>query len=484
MKRFNKRSKIIFSLIICTLLFIFFCVIVGVYCGNKRFIVKSYKNEKISFYYRDTLLLDSVFPQFSHYQVKICGSPHIVLNDKKLYFPNPECIDTTDLKLKISFFNGSDSTYKTVYVRCWIDGKYSLNECTDNPIWEASKFKHYYDVFRNLLGKKSRETIVALGDTLYSTLNGRFELISEAGIKECSSLELESFEYNQAIRGGEFQFLRTENKLYVSKDDFRNYKLIYDDRRGIKESMYWDVERNRLVFSMYTPGSVRLRHYLISYDPVADKLDTLQTFYTSQEHKNDGKTPYCRHIHLICKDPYSGYMFIGIGDYDDEPGIYYSKDGGETIHCLGKGNQLWRTLSFFFIEDYIFWTNDSESPQYINRISRSQLDNGLVDDKDVVRFPIFNSALWCNVNYNGDLYLVGSNSEGQFYDDFHRLYGLSFSEDGIPTVYNLIEEKSLKDKTNRIIYHQIAPLCVDFNGFIWCYDTHLGLRKFELKESE
>jgi hypothetical protein len=456
----------------------------GLYVGNKRLQVESFKNEKISFYYRDTLDLNVLFPAYRSYNVRIDTSCSAVIFGRKLYFEKPEKILLSDIKIPVVFQKGGDKRSQDIYVRCWKDSVYQLAEVTEHPLWEGSKLKYYYDALKTRLGYDAKPTVVGKGDTLFSTLNGNLCMFYKNNKMQCGSLELESPNFNQVMGGGNFLFLRTNNKLYVSTDDFISSKLIYDDRRGIKESMYWNSEKGTLVYSMYTPGKVRKRHYLLEYNPSTQTTDTIQTFYTTAEHDSLGLMPFCRHIHLICKDPYTGDLYVGTGDSDEESAVYRSSDGGHHLQRIGGGSQMWRTLSFFFTKDYVFWTTDSDHPQYISRLHRDTLTNCPVPDTIVTRYPLFNSALWCNIKINDNFYLLGSNSEGSYYDDFHRIYGLQFSSDGIPTVYSLIEEKSIPHKGGTVKFHQIHPLCKDYNNFIWCYDNELGIRKFMIEKKK
>ena len=75
---------------------------------------------------------------------------------------------------------------------------------------------------------------------------------------------------------------------------------------------------------------------------------------------------------------------------------------------------------------------------------------------------------------------MSSNSEGSFYDDKHRLYGIIVDENGIPTVYSLFEEKS-DPRKNRYIFNQLIFLDKDINDLYWFYDNQNQIcRKFKL----
>lgn len=450
--------------------------------NNKRLRIQNAHNDAVSFYYRDTLYLDDVFPQYANLPVYI-DNDHVTIKNRKVYFKEPESLRIYDIIINIKFGEKPVTTSKEVKVRCWKEDFEYLKEETPNQLYEGSYLKLLYKkVF--VRNRKDYKSVIACGDSLYEFRGDGYITFSYEGKTERinTDIKLQTSEYNQMVKGDEYLFLRNGSELIFSRDNFHTYRKVYNDRRGIKESMIWHAGTKKLLFTMYTPGEVRLRHYLLSYDPYEDKIDTLQTFYTKKDFIEYGKAPYCRHIHLITQDPYTGYIFIGVGDYEEEPAIYMSRDGGQNLECLGRGSQMWRTLSILFSKEYIFWTTDSEAPQYIYRISRNQLDSGnLIDNKDIKAFPLFNSALWCNVRVDDSSYLIGSNSEGCHYDDYHRLYRIDIDSIGIPTVYSVLEEVSLNEKDNGIKFHQTSPLCISPEGVLWCYDTHLGLRRFKIK---
>lgn len=438
-------------------------------------------NDIIGVFYKDTVNVDSLFPQYQNWDFLVDNNS-VCVNNRCFYLNDPDSISVSDIHTCITFRKGASSKKHIVQFRCWRECLDELDEKTTGKFWRGSKLYLLSNFLERKLCYKGEKSVVACGDTLYFFNRGK--IIMEHHGKRAllkSRIPLETSEYNQMIKGGGFLFFRNGSKLYLTQDNFNSYRLIYDDRRGIKESMIWDDQTQRLLFTMYTPGAVRLRHYLLAYNPRRDRIDTLQTFFSSEE-GNKYKLS-CRHIHFINKDPYTGNIFIGVGDFNNEPAIYMTKDGGESMQCVGKGTQKWRSLSIFYQKDYIYWTTDSDSPQYINRISRKALERLPVVEDSISSFPLINSALWCNVSVNDSTYYLGSNSEGCYYDNYHRIYKLVFGNDGIPRVYTVLEEKSLPEKDNGIRYHQTSPLCIDSNNQLWCYDTHLGVRVFSISKT-
>lgn len=450
---------------------------------NKKIILLYHQEEKsddISFYYQDTVCIDSLFPEYTGLPFYIQDTSFIA-KGRHVFLRDPCRFSNNETSVKIRFMS-KPVVEKTVKVKNWRERKNYLREITDVPYYKGSKISQFINFITEKI-TNSNYGVVALGDSLYYFDYGSIYM-DYRGVKTRlkSSINLEWPEYNQMIKANGYIFFRNGSKIHVTTNNFETYKTIYNDRRGIKESMVWDDINNVLLFTMYTSGAERKRHYLLSYDPASEVIDTLQTFYTYNDYKTQGLRPYCRHIHLLCKDPYTGYLFIGVGDYNEEPAIYMSNDGGKSLLCVGRGTQNWRTLSIFFTDKSIYWTTDTETPQYIIEISRSMLSNLPILESNIKKYPIINSAIWWNLKLSDDEYLVGSNSEGCYYDDFHRIYLLHFNVQGPPTVYSVFEEKSLEQRDLGIKYHQTAPLFLDYNNNLWCYDTHLGYRQFKFNK--
>ncbi len=209
------------------------------------------------------------------------------------------------------------------------------------------------------------------------------------------------------------------------------------------------------------------------------------TFYTLQEYRTTGLLPTARHIHVLSEDPYTGHLWMGTGDENEESSVWVSKDKGETFELVGSGSQRWRTLSFIFTEQFVFFNTDSPEPQYLTRLDKKQLDSIPLQTECLKSYPLINSALWCTIK-DGNMTIMSSNSEGQLYDDNHRTYGIVIDKKGIPTVYNLFQEKSQYNKyTKTNVYHQLFPQGKHVNGEYWFYDTYYNcLRTFRLTKSE
>jgi len=68
---------------------------------------------------------------------------------------------------------------------------------------------------------------------------------------------------------------------------------------------------------------------------------------------------FTRHIHAIQQDPYTGKLWICMGDYDHESRIGWSDDGFLSINYIGSGSQVWRSSHVVFTEEAVYWGTDS-----------------------------------------------------------------------------------------------------------------------------
>ena len=394
----------------------------------------------------------------------------------------PEKLEANILHQIVIVYYGDDVYEEiTVNIRCWKeDGPY-LKEVTTGLFLKKNKIIRKICRGVKRLFKTGYNSVLLTHDGVtYYTYGGklRWRTRDRKGVLS-SQIKLESPEFNQMIVTDNYGFVRSGRTIYCSTDKLKTWKVAHSGSFALRKSMIWDNEAKTLLFSNYTGGSERVRHYLRRYNVDTDITDTILTFYTKKEHDELGLTPFARHIHIISEDTYTGDWYVAVGDYEDEPAIYRSTDKGKVFEKVGGGDQMWRTLSFIFKKDYILWGSDSESPQYLSCISRKQLNNLPIKNIDVKRYPLFNSALWFTYD-DGDLTILTSNSEGSLYDAKHRVYGIRVDEKGVPTVYSLFEEKSDPNK-NRFIFNQMIFLDKDVNNQFWFYDNQNQIcRRFKL----
>lgn len=393
---------------------------------------------------------------------------NITSNGKYIYLKNPLELSADSLRTNIYIKVGKNTKVVSLEIKCWKDNYYTLKEVNiTNKLFhriERYYYNHYTDSVKNFKHFYNPILLTRKGVT-YFVDNGVLKKIDKNGNStEFANIGINDPMYNQMICDGNFGFIRSGHNILMSDDSLKSWSNIYEGPRAIKESMYWNTDDSTLIFSQYTPGSVRNRHYILKYNYNTANTDTIFTFYTEKEFLENGLSPCARHIHVLTVDPYTGWLFVGTGDSDIESAIHISKDQGKTFDKLGSGAQVWRTLSFIFTPDYVFWNTDSHMPQYLSRISRNKLENLPADSADVIRFPILNSALWNTIPY-GDITLMTSNVEGALYDNNRRIYGIIIDKSGIPQVYNLWQEEGNRWSS------QLFPIGVTNNGIFQFYDN-------------
>jgi hypothetical protein len=85
---------------------------------------------------------------------------------------------------------------------------------------------------------------------------------------------------------------------------------------------------------------------------------------------------FTRHIHFIQQDPFTGRLWVCMGDLDHESRIGWTDDGFRTITYIGSGNQVWRSSHVVFTEEAVFWGTDSgfDESAGIYRWDRSSME--------------------------------------------------------------------------------------------------------------
>lgn len=436
--------------------------------------------EDFSMYYRDTLSLSILFPEDEYPRSSFAlwtDKQQVKIEENKLFIDEPETITTNLLSFNVAATKttNGETVFKKIKVRCWIDNIIELEE--EKKGWFSSEA--WPAVERRFL--KSGYAVPVLltqNDTTYYSDGKKLLWRTKSSKGICSdNFKPRDAKYNQMIKEGRISFIRTGKFIYFSDDNLAHWKTIYQGRQAMRESLVWNSEDSTLIFSEYTPGTLRPRHHIIRYSVPKARLDTVLTFYSKAEHDNNNNlTPFCRHHHVLCKDPYTNDIYLGTGDLDDESKIMRSTDGGKTFYEVGSGSQVWRTLTLMYTGNFIYWGTDSSSPQYLSRLDRSMLKDTLTISTDsLAKFPLLNSALWFAVPYK-DLYIMCSNNEGCLYDKYHRIYALKFDEGGTPIVYSCNAE-AMDDS----VYEQLFIVGFDCEDFLWvCDSEHSHYRKFKV----
>ena len=177
----------------------------------------------------------------------------------------------------------------------------------------------------------------------------------------------------------------------------------------------------------------------------SETWDVVLDLYSYDEYVADpvNNHPSATHIHVVTVDKATGDVYVGTGDGGNQCRIFRSADNGENWQTLGEGSQLWRTLSIWFTETYVYWNMDSNEPQSIWRIARSDLAaQSPVNDLKVQVRELANGSMWYYCwavdDLGRDVVVMAQSVEGHLRDLMGRLFGIVELEDGSVEIQELL----------------------------------------------
>lgn len=418
----------------------------------------------IDMYYKDSIHLD--------FDADSVDNADWIVTNNTLRLRHPEKLDRCFYALTL-FFTGDEIVhgkyrmpvqtkhYVNVRIRSWKTDEYRLVKAGHD--WQSPQF----------VQRMGDSTIFFKHNYLYAQRDGeKSQRICKMCIQYVGGFEIKG--------NGEYWAVRNGTRILVANDLRGPWTEIFNDPRstGIRHSMEFvtnEKGETELLFSEYTVSWGR--HHIYCYNVAQKQLNVLQTFYSMEEHTTQGLKPHARHTHILIKDPYTGYIFIGNGDYSDgSSAIYYSKDNCRTLIRVGAFSQCYRTLSFIFTEQSIFWNMDSPyEPQYICRLSRKDLPEADVKESPITKFPLIQSAQWLieklKMEDGETMYVMATNREANFYDERIHTFGIQIVNEE-PVFYDLLALPFDGD-----IFHQYDPLGVMSNKIL-LMDEHTGKRAF------
>jgi hypothetical protein len=129
-----------------------------------------------------------------------------------------------------------------------------------------------------------------------------------------------------------------------------------------------DINGTRtLLIGEYNNNSVRVNGSTNDQVRLMKSTDNGDTWTDVIHFNNDGATNQIRHIHTVRQDPYSGNIYIGTGDADNQAGIIVW-DGSSSLHSnayddfVVRGAQRYRAVDFIFTLDNVLIFSDTASP--------------------------------------------------------------------------------------------------------------------------
>lgn len=203
--------------------------------------------------------------------------------------------------------------------------------------------------------------------------------------------------------------------------------------------------------------------------------DAILEFFSQNEYAADNSNvPKIRHVHLATVDQRTGDLYIGTGDNNNESYLMLSQDNGSTFRVLGRDSQVYRILSVWFTDEYIYWNMDTSANQSVYRISRADLANQSPENDLREEVALLNCGshwyhCWGKTPNGDDIVLMGVAPEGQPRDWLSRVFSFNELSDGSVEVDEVI---SLPSSTPDVydngitIYSQLEPK-FHHDGFVY-----------------
>jgi hypothetical protein len=254
----------------------------------------------------------------------------------------------------------------------------------DSEIWASSGYSFY-------TSRDEGVTFEKTGDLTTSSLNkilGKSRLITRGmrwGIRDLRRLNSGTV------------LVIADRKVYRSSGNGSGaFKSVYKFRKGVgplREGWCEDDEGNCYLAEYFLNNGRDSSVNLVKSTDDGHTWETIASF------------DRIRHIHCVQFDPFSRCIWLGTGDRDDESSIRFSEDRGDTWSAIGSRDQMFRTVSFIFTKDYVYWGSDAPTKQ--NYVYRQTRKNGAIDKLAAVNSPVHYSTML----ENGTI-VFGTTAEG------------------------------------------------------------------------
>jgi hypothetical protein len=173
--------------------------------------------------------------------------------------------------------------------------------------------------------------------------------------------------YRRLVRGGIHSILPlkhtndpdyivvAEGKIYWVSSNGRQAKNIFEIQHGhrpLRRGLC--IIGNTIIIGEYWGNKNRepVSIYSIHMDDQRIENCRIEMLY---QFKNNT----IRHVHAIQQDPFSNRIWISTGDNDSECMIAILDRETGKMEVVGKGSQKWRTLSFAFRPQTVYWGTDN-----------------------------------------------------------------------------------------------------------------------------
>lgn len=289
-----------------------------------------------------------------------------------------------------AYANGSKSPVRsfTFTIVPWSANESKIKISVTNPMLEIFGYKIQYPITR-LSTQFILPSMVVYGNfegNVYFSINRKLYRTSDNFASREKISDLPFRPGKQRMIATPFgYFIRGKKGVYYSRN-FDSWELSLKTKHPawLLDNMdYWYDEKTETAYIYVCEYSLHPDQDHLIYRGVINnsrdpKWETAFTVYSEESMKQDPRkfSKAARHIHLVKVDPYTGDVYFGTGDYDTHAMIRRSTDNGKTFHLVGLGVQEYRTLGFWFTENYIYWNMDQTFPdQMVFRVKRIHLED-------------------------------------------------------------------------------------------------------------
>ena len=198
-----------------------------------------------------------------------------------------------------------------------------------------------------------------------------------------------------------------DKKLYWVTHDGRRFEILFRIPRGHRPlGRGLAIVGRSLFLGEYwgNPGREPVRIHRVDLD-----TGQAEVFYEFSPHT-------VRHIHVVDYDPYSDALWIATGDEDRECMIGILDQRTGRLQPIGSGSQQWRTVSFAFWPEAVYWGTDD--PLGKNEIWRFERRTGAISAEGGVVGPVYYSTYLASHTIFGTTVERGGGQQ----DGYGRLY--------------------------------------------------------------
>ena len=203
-----------------------------------------------------------------------------------------------------------------------------------------------------------------------------------------------------------------ERQIFILSDHNEVYSLfsIPRGRRPLRRG--WCVIAENVFIGEYWGNSERTAVNIYKIHVPTGQVDTFHQFPAQT----------VRHVHTVDKDPYSDQLWVSTGDEDNECQIVVlNATTGEEM-LIGAGAQKWRTVSFAFRPNSVYWGTDNHLGD--NEIWRyDRVTQQVIKIGDVVGPVYYNCCLDNGIVFGTTM----EKGEGQ-QDGYGRLYAVDHND--------------------------------------------------------